>query len=240
MMNTPGNANQGHRGTGVLKILVFALVLLLFNLVPFFVAGRWDWWGAWANAMLAFLAMFIGRLIVNSRNPALLAERLHSLKADDIKAWDKKIVPLIGIVGPLFTLVIAGLNFRFNWQPPVSLAWQICGLLVMILGCALSTWALAENRFFSGMVRIQIERDHAAVETGPYRYIRHPGYAGDILYNLATPLLLGSLWALIPATLTAILFGFRTALEDRTLQEELTGYEEYTRTTRYRLLPGIW
>lgn len=112
---------------GVLKILVFALILLLFNLVPFFVAGRWDWWGAWANAMLAFLAMFIGRLIVNSLNPALLAERLRSLKANDIKAWDKKIVPLIGIVGPLFTLVVAGLNFRFNWLPPVPLAWQICG-----------------------------------------------------------------------------------------------------------------
>jgi len=96
------------------------------------------------------------------------------------------------------------------------------------------------NRFFSGVVRIQNERGHSVVSDGPYRWVRHPGYAGGFIGDLALPLLLGSAWAFIPAALTAGAVVLRTALEDRTLQAELPGYREYAQRTRFRLLPGVW
>ena len=99
---------------------------------------------------------------------------------------------------------------------------------------------MAANRFFSGTVRIQEEREHRVVTRGPYHYVRHPGYAGAILFDLGTPPALGALWAFIPALLTVIFVFVRTALEDRTLNEELAGYQEYTQQVRYRLLPGVW
>jgi protein-S-isoprenylcysteine O-methyltransferase Ste14 len=109
-----------------------------------------------------------------------------------------------------------------------------------VLGWALFMWAMGANAFFSEAVRIQEERGHTVVTDGPYRYVRHPGYVGAILALFATPLLLGSLWALIPAGLATIGYVVRTALEDKTLQEELDGYTEYAQQTRYRLLPGVW
>jgi protein-S-isoprenylcysteine O-methyltransferase Ste14 len=96
------------------------------------------------------------------------------------------------------------------------------------------------NKFFSATVRIQKERGHTVVTGGPYQYIRHPGYAGGVMSDLATPVMLGSLWALIPAVLTGCLLVVRTALEDKTLKNELIGYKEYARQVRYRLLPGVW
>jgi protein-S-isoprenylcysteine O-methyltransferase Ste14 len=110
----------------------------------------------------------------------------------------------------------------------------------MTLGSALGNWAMLENRFFSGYVRIQTDRGHMVVSNGPYRSIRHPGYLGGIVTWLAAPLALGSLWALIPAGAVVVAYVIRTALEDRTLQAELDGYKEYARQTRYRLVPGVW
>jgi protein-S-isoprenylcysteine O-methyltransferase Ste14 len=104
----------------------------------------------------------------------------------------------------------------------------------------LLTWSMAANAFFAQTVRIQEDRGHTVATGGPYRYVRHPGYVGGILFQVATPLILGSVWALIPAGLTVCLTIIRTALEDRTLLEELDGYKEYAGRVRYRLLPGVW
>jgi len=103
-----------------------------------------------------------------------------------------------------------------------------------------SDWAMALNRFFAKTVRIQEERAHAVASGGPYRFVRHPGYAANIVTMFAVSLLLGSLWALIAAALSALAFIVRTALEDKTLQNELEGYPEYAQQTRYWLLPGVW
>ena len=96
------------------------------------------------------------------------------------------------------------------------------------------------NRFFSTMVRIQADRGQTVATAGPYRYVRHPGYVGYSVSFFGMALALGSLWALVPAVLMACLLVVRTALEDRTLQDELAGYTDYARQVRYRLLPGIW
>ena len=110
----------------------------------------------------------------------------------------------------------------------------------MILGYALFVWAMVSNPFFSTAVRIQLDRDHKTATEGPYQYLRHPGYLGFIASNLAIALVIGSLWALIPAVITAGLLIVRTALEDSTLHRELDGYKEYAEKVKYRLIPGIW
>ena len=122
----------------------------------------------------------------------------------------------------------------------MPLAIHLGGLLANILGYALFLWAMVSNAYFAEGVRIQEERGHRVATDGPYRYVRHPGYAGAIVAGMATPFLLGSLWALIPAVISAILYIVRTGLEDRTLMEELPGYREYAQQTCYRLLPGAW
>ena len=113
-------------------------------------------------------------------------------------------------------------------------------LAAAALSMALVTWSMASNRFFSSYVRIQKDRGHVVASGGPYRYVRHPGYVGMLGFGLATPLILGSVWALIPAGLTLVVVVVRTALEDRTLQRELEGYQAYAQRVRYRLVPGLW
>jgi len=112
--------------------------------------------------------------------------------------------------------------------------------LLVAVGYSIVLWAIASNAFFAPVVRIQTERGHTVVTRGPYRIVRHPGYVGAILFTLAMPLMLASWWSLIPSAAAAILYVIRTALEDRTLQAELSGYTEFTQKTRYRLVPGVW
>jgi protein-S-isoprenylcysteine O-methyltransferase Ste14 len=132
----------------------------------------------------------------------------------------------------------SGAVWRSAWRKLEAV--QLIALVVLVLGYALVSWAMASNRFFSGMLRIQTDGGHTVETKGPYQFVRHPGYTGMTTFTLATPVLLGSWWALIPALVNLGLFVLRTALEDRTLQSELPGYEEYARQVRYRLLPKVW
>lgn len=117
---------------------------------------------------------------------------------------------------------------------------KIAGLALLLAGYALASYALIENRFFSGMVRIQTDRGHQVVSSGPYRWLRHPGYAGALLAYLATPFFLDSQWAFLPTLFLVIILVVRTALEDGVLQNELRGYRDYARQVRFHLLPGVW
>jgi protein-S-isoprenylcysteine O-methyltransferase Ste14 len=137
-------------------------------------------------------------------------------------------------------VIVAGLDHRFGWSAVFPLWLIVLGIFLIALGYAFSLWALVENRFFSGVVRIQTDRGHVVCDSGPYRIVRHPGYAGNILPLLGIVLALSSLWTLIPAAVALVIAVIRTALEDRTLQEELPGYKEYARRVRYRLFPGIY
>jgi len=170
--------------------------------------------------------------------PEVIVERGQSRK-EDIKGWDKVVSALIAVPA-LGVPIVAGLDERLGWSPQLTLAVHLIGLVFIALGQGLFTWGMVSNKFFSTVVRIQEERDHTVASGGPYRYVRHPGYVGYIVALFATALALGSLWALIPAGLTMCLFVVRTALEDRTLREELTGYAEYAQRVRHRLVPGVW
>jgi protein-S-isoprenylcysteine O-methyltransferase Ste14 len=202
-------------------------------------AGRLDWVMGWVYVALAIIFTLASRLVVLRISPELLAERARSLEAKDVKSWDRRIMPLTAL-GGLAILIVAGLDQRNGWSPPITLAAQLIALAVIVLGYLFGTWAMAVNRFFSAFVRIQRDRSHVTVVAGPYRFVRHPAYASSIAVNLAAPIMLGSLWALVPGILTSLLVIVRTALEDKTLQDELPGYVEYSQRTHYRLLPGVW
>ncbi len=197
-------------------------------------SGRPTWAWLWVY-MLASLA--IG--VLNSRlvSRELIAER--GQPGENVKPWDRKLASLSGLF-TLAALPVAGLDERFGWSPQVGTWVHLLGLAGVVLGNLLFTWAMASNRFFSTAVRLQWERDHTVATGGPYHYVRHPGYVGYITMIFGTALVLGSLWALVPVTLSSVLLVLRTALEDRTLRQELDGYEEYAQRVRYRLLPGVW
>ena len=197
-------------------------------------AGRLDWSNAW---VLLGLSLATGLAFTLGRNPELAAER-RNVKAG--KSWDKVLVGITVLLGPMAVWITAGLDHRFHWSNGIS-SWEfIAGVAAAVLSAALIAWAMRSNRFFSAVVRIQKERGHTVVDGGPYRFIRHPGYAGMSIYTLATPLILGSYRALAPAAATASVIVLRTIMEDSTLHKELDGYADYARRVRYRLLPSIW
>ncbi len=221
-------------------LLKFAIYILLVPAILFLSAGTLNWGMAWLYVRVMIASGLISWIIMIRTSPDLIAERSKFLKAEGVKAWDKVLAPGVGIVGPLVMWIVAGLDLRFGWLPNIPLVLGLVALVIVVIGYALVIWAVAVNQFFSSVVRIQTDRGHTVITTGPYRFVRHPGYTGGIVSYLATPVALGSLWALIPAGLTVLLLVVRTALEDRTLQKELSGYKEYTQQTRHRLLPGIW
>lgn len=220
-------------------IIQLIIVVLVAPFIPMIISGQWSWWQAWAYALVSILAFVVSRIIVNRVHPDLIQERARFLNAKDTKSWDKLLAPLLGL-GTILILVVAGLDKYYDWTSASSLTVNLIALFGIIFGYSFSSWALVENRFFSGTVRIQTERGHHVISTGPYRIVRHPGYAGGLFGYIFIPLLLNSVWAFIPAILLCIVMVIRTALEDKTLQAELPGYKEYTRRTRYRLLPWIW
>ena len=203
----------------------------------FWAAGRIDWWAAWA-AIAVWLAFYTAMDILLLRfNPELMAERLNPPKG--AKTWDRAILSLLRLT-QLVRYILAGLDQRYGWTVGFPVAAQWTGLVVCVLSYGLLAWAMTSNAFFSQIVRIQSDRGQAIVTHGPYRYVRHPAYVGMILFELAISILLASWWSLLASGLCAILIILRTALEDRTLKAELTGYVDYAHQVHYRLLPGIW
>jgi protein-S-isoprenylcysteine O-methyltransferase Ste14 len=211
--------------------------LVVMGVALFWSAGQINWWPAWA-AVAVMLAWITATAVVIFRfNPDLLAERLGPRKG--AKPWDTAIMSLLGLT-QLVRYILAGLDQRYGWTGGIPFSAQMAAFTVCVVGYALVVWATASNAFFSQIVRIQSERGHGVVTGGPYHYVRHPAYAGAILYELAVAVLLASWWAMIASGLSAILLILRTALEDHTLQAELAGYADYARQVRHRLLPGTW
>ena len=222
-------------------IVQLVLVLVVMPLLPMIISGAWGWWEAWIYAGVSFFGFIVSRRLASRRHPDILAERARSMGLENAKSWDKILAPSMAL-GSVMPLAVAGMDKLFGWTgiDPFGLAVKIISLIVILLGYVLGSWALVENKFFSGVVRIQNDRGHHVVTTGPYRFIRHPGYSGSLLVYLMAPLFLDSLWAFIPTVLLVGIVFLRTSLEDRTLQDELPGYKEYAQKAHYRLLPGIW
>jgi len=211
--------------------------VVLVAVLLFCSAGRLDWIMGWALVAITAVWVVANALVLIPRNPQLVAERLKPPKG--AKRWDTILVSFIGLA-VLVRLIVAGLDLRYNWIGDVPFGLQAAALVMAVLGYALGVWALAVNSFYSQVVRIQEERGHQVVTSGPYRFVHHPGYTGTILFELAVPVMLGSWWAFGLGVIIAILFVIRTALEDKTLLRELDGYDDYAQKTSRRLLPAIW
>jgi protein-S-isoprenylcysteine O-methyltransferase Ste14 len=200
-------------------------------------AGQLTWNRGWICTVLYLGAMHTSKAVIKKLNPGLLEQRQTAIRKDT-KPFDRiflRIFLSLTIVQP----IIAGLDMRFNGSPMPF--WTVYpGTGAFIVSATLITWVLVKNPHAESSVRIQKDRGHTVVASGPYRFVRHPMYVGLIQLHQSMALILGSMWTMALAALITILFLWRTALEDQTLRQELPGYEEYTTVTRYRLMPGIW
>jgi protein-S-isoprenylcysteine O-methyltransferase Ste14 len=211
----------------MMSVILIAIILLVS-------AGKIDWIYAWVYITSSLLVIIINAFIFPTE---LISER--GRKKENIEKWDRLISGLI-IFPWLALYIVSGLDIRFGLSLELASWIHITGLVIFALGNAFVSWAMISNIYFSTVVRIQYDRGHTVSIGGPYRFMRHPGYVGMIIYLLASPIILGSIWALIPASLAVILFIIRTAFEDNTLKNKLEGYKEYAERVKYRLIPGIW
>jgi protein-S-isoprenylcysteine O-methyltransferase Ste14 len=221
-------------------VIGFLLYLFFVPALLFISAGTVDWCMAWVYAALLLSSTIGSRLIVLKRSPDTLRERARFTASEGTKSWDRVLVPIVGLFGPMATMIVAGLDRRFGWSTSIPEIGQVVATLVIAGGYGLAVWAMVVNPYFSAVARIQQDRGQVVVTTGPYRIVRHPSYAGALLASLALPIMLDAIWALVPALVMVVALVVRTGLEDRMLREELDGYEGYAGETPYRLIPGLW
>jgi protein-S-isoprenylcysteine O-methyltransferase Ste14 len=219
------------------RVGTVAFFIVLQAGILFLAAGRLNWTWAWVYLGICLVSVAINGTIMLRTSPETIAERGRPQETRD---WDKVIGGLWALVLYLVLPLVAGLDVRFGWTRELGAAWNLAGAAVLAVGLGLGGWAMIANAYFSTAVRIQSDRGQTVCRTGPYRFVRHPGYVGFTLQSLGTPLLLGSLWALIPGITAAALMVIRTSFEDRMLQTELPGYRDYARQVRFRLVPGVW
>lgn len=212
--------------------------VVLTALVLFISAGRWDLPMLWVYFCAYTGSHLVITFVIFKRDLDLFEER--NWPRPGIKEWDRHLVTVCRFL-PFATWGVAGLDVgRLHWSDTIPFGWQIAGLVGFAASVALVQWAMSVNTFYSRWIRLQRERGHRVVTAGPYRYIRHPGYLGNMLSWLCSALALGSWLAMVPAAVLVLLYVIRTALEDRILREELAGYATYAEKVRYRLLPGLW
>ena len=222
--------------SGFRYILQRMTLFLVFAVILFVAAGTLDWIQGWVYLIYTLLAEIATLVILATKAPETLAQR--GTQHAGVKGFDR-VFGVLWVVLALVAPLVAGLDKRLGWSSMPGAALYI-GATVLAVGEVLAIWAMVENEHFEQFVRIQTDRPHRVVTTGPYKIVRHPGYAGAVLGALATPLILCTWWTLVPAGALAVLFVVRTALEDRALCKELEGYEAYSQRTHCRLFPGIW
>lgn len=223
---------------GIKGIVLWYLMILISFLALLFFSGRIDWLNAWIYLGVSVMYQTINIIISIKKNPGMLNERGKFVR-EGTKTYDKIFVVLTLPIILISMTIIAwdAVQFRWSSMPEYFL---FIGIFISFPGFILGVWAMMNNPYFELTVRIQKDRDHIVINTGPYKIIRHPGYAGEIILLSSTPMMLGSWWGYIP--IGVMIFGFiiRTALEDQTLRKELPGYEDFAKNTRFRLIPHIW
>ncbi len=239
-MSAKGGRERDYQTASGRHWLGVGAVYLLIPLILLLCGGDLSWWQAWLFSPLIIAAGIGGRIWAERRHPGLTAARQDTENFRNAKAWDKVLAPLMAVSIGYPLVIVAGLDHRYGWSPEFPLWLNAVGFALIAFGYAFASWALAENRFFFTTTIIRTDLGHVVCESGPYRFVRHPGYAGNLLPLFGIVLALGSVWTLIPAAAASIISVIRTALEDRTLQQELPGYRDYARRVRYRLIPGIY
>ena len=220
----------------IIKLLLFIIVL---GAAFFGMARTFNWPEAWIwIGLYVAWAIFIA-IYLYKNNPELLKERLNTFKKYQ-KKWDL-IVMLSGIPAYIAVFILPGLDiYRFGWTPKLPLLVEIFGFALNIAAFYIIFLTMRANTFLTRVVEIQKDRGHHVISTGPYAYVRHPMYVGIFMMFFGTPLALGSIWGLVGSVSASLVILLRTVLEDKTLQNELPGYKEYTQKVKYRIIPGIW
>ena len=226
-------------GPMIAKLLLQnATFVVALGTLLFVSAGSLDWPAAWLFlAVSAILGPACGWWLAKT-DPALLAERMRPTFQADQPAADQKFM-LTFMAALLIWLVAIGLDRRAH-ASDVPLVLQVLGLAMYLLSTAFIMWVFRENSFAAPVVKVQAERHHRVVSSGPYAFVRHPMYSGIMLFFVGVPLLLGSWWGAAIAPVFAVLFGIRARIEERALVDGLPGYADYAARVRYRLVPGLW
>ncbi len=216
---------------GVQLVVIFAIYVGLY------LAGSK---GVLASRALLFFSMYFAYVIINAaimlnHQPELIGARSHFGKAEK---WDKAIMLAYTVL--LFTIFYAAGLDAMQTGSLQSLPYMIIGVMLFLIGGAMITWAMYVNKFFESGARIQKDRKQTVIKTGPYAIIRHPGYAGMIMFFISIPLIFGSVKALEAGALIVALLIIRTYLEDSMLRKKLIGYGIYACKVRYRLVPLVW
>jgi len=227
------------RNAAIKQTMLSTAMLAIMMAVFYTSAGRTDIPRSWFLFSVAFVYFVASNLALYKYNPGLLIQRLK-IRREGSKTWDEVLVRVSNLTALLLVPAVAGLDVGRYWWSSLGLPYAVMGVVFLIVSSVLVNWAMIENPYFEPTVRIQNDRDHQVVTTGPYAIVRHPGYLSGILWIASIPLILGSLYTFAPFVLYTALMTLRTYLEDRTLQEELPGYTEYTERVKYRLFPWIW
>lgn len=243
-MSIPVSSKPEAPGTSLLRLvsvnfLQTGFMFTLIGVILFVAAGRLDWWEAWVFLIVYFLIAVASNIWMLYYDRNLLQERTQVASKPDAKGWDNLMVTANLLLTAALFAVIGVDAGRFGWSA-VPLWLRILAGAGVLLSFGTTLWASRVNTFMSARVRIQVERGHRAITTGPYRIVRHPMYAAMCLLDIGLPLLLNSWWGLVVSAFMIAAVVVRTVLEDRTLQRELPGYADYTRQVRWRLLPGLW
>lgn len=218
-------------------IIASYIGVLLYAGLVFLGAGKIAYWQGLLYVVLALVGTTLSHILVPAGS-SLTANRAREAQAG--QDWDRRLLGAFFLVN-VVTFLIAGLDSgRFRWTGDVPVGVTIVGAALMLVGQVLFAVAKRENAFFSSTVRVQSERGHQVCDTGLYRFVRHPGYLGMLISLLAFPMVMNSYWAFAPAAIGATVLFVRTVLEDRFLLAELPGYQDYTKTTRWKLLPGLF
>lgn len=215
--------------------------MTLFAIALMWPAGTWYWWEAWVLVGLWTVFGLVMTIYLLRNDPALLVERLKLVPFHkEQKVWDKALMLLVFITGIGLYLLPGFDVIRYEWSDPFPVWVRVIAMLIHIPCFVLLGWVMRENTYLSQVVKIDKERGHKVITTGPYAYVRHPMYTITIILLFAVPVALGSRFTLIISLFLIVLLIVRTYLEDRTLHAELVGYPEYAKQTIYRLIPGVW
>lgn len=235
-----GKRNNEDLRRAVVKQISLSCLMLLVQIGVFFIsAGRIDIPRAWVCFGVTLVYLILSVAVLARFSPELLEQRLK-MRRQGSRLWDEILMRAINLTVICVVPAVAGLDVgRFYWSS-LSVHFAVVGFGLCIVSSVLINWAMIANPYFEPTVRIQRDRNHWVITTGPYKIIRHPGYLGGILWTLSIPLIIGSLFAFIPAAAYLLLTVIRTSLEDKTLHDELNGYSEYAKRVRYRLLPRLW
>jgi len=230
--------NKGFKVAGI-KQLLLASVMLVIQMVIFLIsAGHVDGPRPWIFFGASFLHYSISTAVQYKLNPELLVQRLKRRRKGS-KLWDEILMRATNLTVLVAVPAVAGLDIGRFQSPSLDILFALVGFVLFAISTILLNWAMAVNPHFEPTVRIQKDRDHKVITCGPYKMVRHPGYLAGILFTLSIPLIIGSVFTLIPSGIYSLLMITRTSLEDRVLHKELEGYSEYAKRVRYRLFPGI-